>query len=99
MNQRRVYSTQIEVNGILIKKIIIDDHYELNHKESINDEIILKLVQTLHGRFYEYEIKKGSFYYFVVDRILFLEKMYRLIWLLEHGQNYIGVINAYRSKS
>lgn len=77
--------------------MIIDSHYELRHKDSINDEIILELVRTLDGA---EELPKSiddeGFEYYVSDRILFKEKMYKLIWLLHENEIFIGVVNAYR---
>jgi hypothetical protein len=41
---RRVYPVRLIINEWFIEKVVIDDHYELKHSESINDLIILKLV-------------------------------------------------------
>lgn len=94
--KRREYSINITVNEVMITKVIIDPHYEEKHSESINDEIILELVNTLDGKIFEPDDEKDAYSYFVTDRIELTGKQYRLIWLLEDHEIYIGVINAYR---
>ena len=93
---RREYDISITVNGIKIKKVIIDPHYELKHAESINDETILKLVQTIDGEEFEEDDINPPFAYFAKDRIYLEGKFYKLVWLLEENQIYIGIVNAYR---
>jgi hypothetical protein len=93
---RREYSINITVNDVLIKKVIIDPHYEEKHAESINDEIVLELVKTLDGKIFEPDDEKAPYSYFVTDKIKVNDKLYKLVWLLEDHEIYIGVINAYR---
>lgn len=93
---RREYSISITVNEILITKVIIDTHYEAKHAESVNDDIILSLVKTLDGQNFEPDDEKPPYSYFVTDNILMNSKAYKLIWLLEDHEIYIGVVNAYR---
>jgi hypothetical protein len=93
---RREYDITIFVNGQMISKVIIDPHYELKHSESINDEIILALVKALNGTEAEPETTDESFSYFVNDGIEYQGKTYKLVWLMEDHQIYIGVVNAYR---
>jgi hypothetical protein len=76
--------------------VIIDPHYEEKHTESINDKIILDLVKTLDGKFFEPDDEKTPYSYFVTDKIRVNDKLYKLVWLLEDHEIYIGVINAYR---
>ncbi|MCK5882668.1 MAG: hypothetical protein KAG61_03185 [Bacteriovoracaceae bacterium] len=92
---RREYKVKLTVNKKSISKVIIDDHYEENHSESIDDDIILKLVKDLDNRLFEPIDNKTPFKYFLTDSLL-NDKPYRLIWLLEEDNIYIGVINAYR---
>lgn len=94
--ERAEYELDIVVNGVRIERVIIDPHYKEKHSESINDEIILNLVRTLDGKYYDPEDVKGSWSYFVVDQIEWNGKMYRLIWLMEEKEFYVGVVNAYR---
>jgi len=93
---RREYLIDIVVNKIKITKVIIDPHYEKKHSESINDEIILELVKTLDGKVFEPDQASPPYSYFKQDRIEHNAKFYKLIWLLEEKQIYVGVINAYR---
>jgi len=92
---RREYEISIVFNGIKIKKVIIDPHFELKHAASITDEIILALVEKLDGLVMPPEDQKPPYSYFVDDLSL-NNKLYRLIWLVEDDQIYIGVINAFR---
>lgn len=94
---RSEYPFSIIVNGLKIETVIIDPHYEEKHSTVINDELILKLVQTLHGEYYDYVDDNHPFKYFVKDEIEVKGKLYRLIWPLEESQHYIGVVNAFRS--
>lgn len=93
---RREYQISIIVNEIQIDRVIIDPHYEEKHVESINDKIILDLVQMLDGKIFEPDDEKTPYCYFVTDKIELEGKFYKLIWLLEDHEIYIGVINAYR---
>jgi hypothetical protein len=95
---RRTYSIDpIIVNGIRIKDVVIDSHYEEKHSASIDDALILRLVGKLDGRFELPETKSGTHSYFAT--VIELDaKHYRLVWLLEDGAIYIGIINAYRDR-
>ncbi|MCB9085743.1 MAG: hypothetical protein H6624_15455 [Bdellovibrionaceae bacterium] len=93
---RREYKQQLRVNNRLITKVIIDDHFELKHSDSISDEIILRLVATLNERRFQSVDRDGEFEYFVEDKIDLDGKLYKLIWLLEDDEIYVGVVNAYR---
>lgn len=92
---RREYDISIVFNEIEIKKVIIDPHFELMHAESINDEIILGLARQLDGLIRIPEGIKFPFSYFSEEFEL-NGKLYRLIWLLENEELYIGVVNAHR---
>jgi hypothetical protein len=93
---RRSYPISIQVNGRSIVEVVIDSHYEIKHSGSIDDELILKLVNTLNGKFYKPEMEKGDFQYFVADPLEYLGTRYRLVWLLENEKLYIGVVNTFR---
>ncbi len=97
-SQRRHYKIKsIVVNGIRIKEVIIDPHYEVKHSKSINDELILRLVNELDGRIEAPDIKKGKYSYFAT-LVNLGRKSYRLIWLIEDHALYIGVVNTYRDE-
>jgi hypothetical protein len=94
---RREYKTDIVVNEIRITKIIIDPHYELKHSASITDQLILELVNRLNGRMFDIKSSDSPYFYFA-EEIILRGKNYKLVWLLEDQQMYIGVVNAYRRK-
>ncbi len=95
---RRHYKIKVVINGITFNEVIIDPHFEKNHSESINDEIILDLIKWLgeSGTTYETVGEKGHYSFFVTDGIKLRDKYYKLIWMTEEDQLYIGVVNAYR---
>jgi hypothetical protein len=73
---RREYNISIMVNAVLISKVIINPHYEEKHAESINDEIILELVKTLDGKYFDPDDEKIPYAYFVTDKIEHGGKLY-----------------------
>jgi len=86
------------VNGHSIKKVVIDSHYELKHASTITDELILKLVTLLDGGDFSPESVIRNFEYFTTDNLILKGKRYRLVWLIENDELFIGVINAYRRR-
>ena len=87
--------TPITVNGRKIRRIIVDTHVR-KHKD-ITDDLILDLVRQLDRSEQVPDDIKGSYEYF--SSLLYVGlKKYRLVWLLEDGEIYIGVITAYRDK-
>jgi hypothetical protein len=95
---RRKYFVNLTANDQKIKAVIIDSHYEKKHSASMTDELILDLVQLLDDGDFEPESAAGNFEYYVANDLILKNKKYRLIWLIEKSEIYIGVINAYRSK-
>lgn len=93
---RREYPIKISVNNLLITKLIIDPHYELKYSDSISDELIIELVKKLDGIELGADDIDPPFTYFTSDKIELNGKFYKLVWLLEDHQIYIGVVNAYR---
>jgi hypothetical protein len=94
--KRREYGIDIVVNRRRITKVIVDSHYEKKHSATVDDQIILKLVQTLDGEVIEPDAEDPPYSYFSQDRIELDGKFYKLIWLLEDDELYVGVANAYR---
>ena len=94
--KRREYGIDILVNRRRITKVIIDTHYEKKHSATVDDQIILKLVETLDGEVIEPDAEDPPYSYFSHDRIELDGKFYKLIWLLEDDELYVGVVNAYR---
>jgi hypothetical protein len=95
---RKEFSVSITVNSRKIHKVIIDSHYEAKHKSVIHDELILRLVKNLDGGIYPVQDRSAPYEYYVTDRMEFEGKLYKLVWLLEDDQIYIGVVNAYRRR-
>ena len=75
--------------------MIIDSHYEAKHGDSIDDQLILRLVKKLDGRL-ELPVEQDSEFNYFATLLELDGKQYRLIWLLEEEAIYVGVINAYR---
>ncbi len=96
MNERRDYKISITVNSRAVTRVIIDPHYELKHGDSVDDEVILSLVQMLDGKTFAPEAENDGFQYFKTDPLTLNGVNYRLIWLLEENEIYIGVVNAFR---
>jgi hypothetical protein len=93
---RRIYKIDpITVNDEVYTEVIIDPHYELNHSDDINDELILSLVLKLDGSEQLPEGSKEPFNYYATI-IELKNKTCRLVWLLEDGKLYIGIVNAFR---
>lgn len=95
---RREFSVRMTVNSREIHKVIIDSHYEAKHRSVIDDRLILRLVKSLDGGTYPVQDRTAPFEYFVTDRMELEGKLYKLVWLLEEDQLYIGVVNAYRRR-
>ena len=96
--ERRSYSVNITVNDKKIRTIIVDPHYEKKHSTSISDDLILELVRLLDGGDFSPEAVEESFEYYMTENLKIRGKKYRLVWLIENEELYIGVINAYRRK-
>ena len=95
MNRRTYKINPITVNEEIYNEVVIDSHYELKHSDHISDELILSLVVLLDGAEQLPEDTKGPFNYYATI-IELKNKTYRLVWLLEDGKLYIGVVNAFR---
>ncbi len=96
MSERRDYEVFITVNSRQIHRVVIDPHYESKHSDTVNDEIILALVEMLDGKTFDPVAEKDGFQYFKTEPMLLNGANYRLIWLLENDEIYIGVVNAFR---
>jgi len=96
--KRRKYTLKqnITVNEVVITEVVIDPHVD-KHRDHITDELILSLVELLDGKSFIPTTKKDGFNYFL-SRILYNERVYRLVWLLENNQFYIGVITSFKEK-
>ncbi len=95
---RRSFKINIVVNNRHINHVVIDPHYELKHSDTISDSLIVELVDLLDGGDFTPEGVTEGFEYYTTENLILRGKLYRLIWLLEKDQLYVGVINAYRRK-
>lgn len=98
MSDQRVHRiSPIVINGVRVTQVVIDPHFEEKHSASIDDTLIIRLVQKLDGRQELADSKSGRYSYFAT--LIELDaKQYRLIWLLEDHAVYVGVVNAYRDR-
>lgn len=94
--KRRIFRIpSIVFNGLIYDSVIIDAHYDRKHKSQINDELILELVKMLNRDFEEPADTRDNYFYYT--KVLYLNgKGYRLVWLTQKNENYVGVINAFR---
>ena len=76
----------MEINNRRFSRVIIDQHYQLNHPE-MNDHLILEL----HGGHFLIEEKKDEFEYFTVEPIFYKNNPYRLVLLLHVHDHFLGV--------
>ena len=92
----RSYLILIEFNGILYTELMIDPHYELKHKGSISDGIIIELILTLHKSFINEQARSiGGYSFYEVD-VNVRNKLYRLVLTTPPDHSFLGVRNAYR---
>jgi len=77
-------------------KLLLIRILKRNINSVLTDEIIIRLVESLNGGEFEPETINPPFEYYKGERIKFDGKLYRLIWMLEKDQIYIGVVNAHR---
>jgi len=85
---RREYPIpHIKVNGILIEKIIIDDHVD-KHADHIDDSLILNVIAKLDGQVFKSVSIQDEFEYFMT-KVKNEDKWYKLVWLLQDGCFYI----------
>ena len=72
----------VTLNRIHFEELVIDPHFEIKHGESMDDEIILELVNQLDGRELDpIAIDRDGFRYYRTEPMYFKGKPYRLIWL------------------
>ncbi len=84
-----------EINGLHFDELWIDPHYEEKHKDSIDDPLILELVNQLNGWLIQLNSEVGGFGFYEADGN-FGGKSYRLILVVPPDGAYLGVRNAYR---
>lgn len=98
---RREYTLRLTLNGRTLRRVLIDPHYEIRHRASVDDVLILELLKLLDGeeRGVESVTAKG-FEIFRVDPVFYGDKAYRLVLTLppknREDSDYLGVINVFR---
>jgi hypothetical protein len=95
VSERRIYAARLTVNGQRIDEIIIDSHYRVKHAD-INDLIILELCKELDGKIFEPSHQDKDWEFYMLDRIEYDHKFYRLIWCMQTHSLFIGIINCFR---
>ena len=56
---RPEYPLEVNINGRELNRVIVDQHYKEKHADSIDDQLILELVQELDGRTFPIEEEHG----------------------------------------
>jgi len=92
---RRSYRIRVPINGRRIRQVLIDPHYEEKHPD-ISDELILKLVDRLDGGEFQASDRKKDWEFYILDRMPYEGKLYRLVWCTQEEAIFIGVINCFR---
>ena len=92
----RVYTMLLNLNEITFTEVWIDPHYELKHRDSIDDELILELVKIVNFDTAFYSGSNELGFKFYESDICYNEKLYRLITTIPPYESYLGVRNAYR---
>ena len=90
---RIAYSLSLEVNGHHFSRIDISQHYKEKHPD-ITDELILELLKLFVDK-RTFQPDKLTIDYFVLEKILYQGKKYKLVWQLENKTSLI-VVNCYR---
>ena len=95
--RRREYEVKyLYVNRLFITKIIIDPHVD-KHSDHINDELILEIIREINYQESKPTETKGQFKYFC-SFIKRNDKWYKIIWLLEENERYIGIVTIHRDR-
>jgi hypothetical protein len=94
-NQFRKYRYNVSISELYLDEVWIDIHYEKNHSESMNDELIFDLVDILDQFEYKQVDEKDGFDWYTSE-VKLDEKPYKVVWLIPPDINYLGIRNAYR---
>ena len=97
-SNRSTHQITLTVNDKPIGSVMIDYHYLEKHSESMSDALILDLVKSLDGGTFVPVKVTEEYEYYTTEPVEWNGKPYRLIWCLQNGEDYIGVINAFRVK-
>jgi hypothetical protein len=95
MKRRRSYKMRLLINGRPIEDVVIDPHHEIKHPD-IDDELIVGIVKRLNGKEFQPEARQGEWEFYLLGRIGYRGKLYRLVWCLQDASPLLGVINCFR---
>ena len=95
MTERPEYSIKLRVNGRVLSRVVIDQHYRKKH-DDLDDKLILDLVAQLDQGNFPIESRLEEFEYFRVEPVHWDKKVYRLVLVLCIHADYLGVVNAFR---
>lgn len=98
MEERKSYTLSVEFNGAVFIGVEIGQHYKEKHPD-ISDELILAILeQVVDGKKVDPEgdVDEDGFQYFKIEQLEFEGRWYRMILLTCQGENYLGVVNAFR---
>jgi hypothetical protein len=95
MKARAEYNLVIRINSHEIRRVIIDQHYKINHPD-VTDEIILDLVKSLDGEDFPVQAERGEYQYFATEPVFRDQAPYRIVMVLCIFDDFLGVINAFR---
>jgi hypothetical protein len=82
----------IVINGRFISRVLIDQHVKKH--EDITDDVIIDVVREMDGIEQLPDDRKGPYEYFAT-LVWHNNKQYRVVWLLEDNELYIGIITLF----
>jgi hypothetical protein len=77
MVNKEIYPLKLEVNGYKFSEVVISHHYQEKHSE-ITDELILEFLKLFVDK-KTFQPDKLTTDYFVVEKLLYQGKKYKLI--------------------
>ncbi len=92
---RKEFDIGISFNGKLYKPLIIDSHFRKKHP-AVTYEIIIDLVKSLDGGFFDPGEVRDGWSYFALEPVFKGKAPYRLVLVTSDSQRFLGVINAFR---
>lgn len=75
--EKKTYALSLEVNGYSFQEVEISRHYQVRHAD-ITDELILELLKLFVDK-RTFQPDKLTTDYFVLEKILHLDKKYKLV--------------------
>jgi hypothetical protein len=75
--EKKTYSLSLETNGYSFRQVEISQHYKEKHFD-ITDELILELLKLFVDK-KDFQPDKLTTDYFVLEKILHLDKKYKLV--------------------